>query len=41
MPVVEITEKNSLQRQINLLRVAWVSLAVVLSLIGADRLRRR
>ena len=37
MPVVEITEKNSLQRQINLLRVAWVSLAMVLSRIGTDR----
>ena len=36
MPV-EITEKNSLQQQINLLRVALVALALVLSRIGADQ----
>jgi signal transduction histidine kinase len=36
MPL-ELSEKNSLQRQINLLRVALVSLAMVLSLIGSPR----
>jgi signal transduction histidine kinase len=41
MPVLEITEKNSLQRQINLLRVVSVLLAIALAPIGTGRFERQ